>query len=104
MFLTGLSIWVHGVSALNCGAMFFYGLCPFKTRGTGPGALWLALRSAFSFSCLFSAFSGHPLMQARNFSQEELAVFHNLFDLRWAADYSNSGSQAPAFADQQKRL
>ncbi len=91
MFLTGLSIWVHGVSALNCGAMFFVAFALSKPGETGPGAHMAGLALClFSFFLPVLCFLWPSLMQARNFSQEELAVFRNLFDLRWAADYSNS--------------
>lgn len=51
MFLTGLSIWVHGVSALNCGAMFFVAFALSKPGETGPGAHMAGLAL-----CLFSFF------------------------------------------------
>lgn len=91
MFLTGLTIWVHGVSALNCGAMFFVSFVFFKPGNSSLGAHVSGL--AFCLAAFFAPvlfFLWPSLMQDKHFSQEDLAVFRELFDLRWVNDYSNS--------------
>lgn len=91
MFLTGLTIWVHGVSALNCGAMFFVAFVFFKPKDSSLAAHVSGL--SFCLVAFFAPvliFLWPSLMQGKNFSQEELAVFRELFDLRWANDYSSA--------------
>lgn len=91
MLLTGLSMWVHGVSALNCGAMFFVLFAVTRQKGAPLArhlaglALSLAAFLAPVMVFLWPSFSG-----GRHFDGGELAVFAQLFDIRWQDDYSNS--------------
>ncbi|MDE7241862.1 MAG: translation initiation factor 2, partial [Desulfovibrio sp.] len=43
MLACGCAMWVHGVSALNCGAMFFSAFFFLRAQGTGPAAHLLNL-------------------------------------------------------------
>lgn len=89
MGLTGMFIWVHGVSALNCGAMFFtaFALLPAQRSGLRAqlGNLCLCLLAFFVPVLIFLWSS---LFQPEDMTPDKLAVFHELMDLRWHEDYS----------------
>lgn len=98
MLLCGLSIWVHGVSALNCGAMIFTSFLFIRK----PGTSWKT-HAANLCICLLAFFAPvlyflwPSLNQGASFSQDELALFHELFELRWAEDYGNFGARIARF-------
>lgn len=90
MLLAGASMWVHGVSALNCGAMF---LLAFTCLKPASQSIRAHIRN-LSF-CLFAFFT--PVLiflwpsfaQPKNFSPGELDIFKQLFELRWHMDYAD---------------
>lgn len=91
MFAAGLGMWIHGVSALNCGAMFFMG---FAGVALANGLTWR--RAACLCLCLAAFFAPvlvflwPSLSQNANFDQHQFAIFQQLFELRWHKDYSGS--------------
>lgn len=88
MLCCGLAIWAHGISALNCGAMFFVAFLFIR----GPEAS-LKAHLANCAICLVAffipvlIFLWPALNPGKTFTKEELAVFHELFELRWREDY-----------------
>lgn len=98
MLATGLCIWVHGVSALNCGAMFFTAymvLTPWRQKPV-QGALNTGC-ALLAFLAPAVVFLWPSLIQSRPFSQEELAIFRELFNLRWQEDYAGFGGRLIRF-------
>lgn len=94
--LCGLCMWVHGVSALNCGAMLFTAFV-FLRRSSWQlhlGNLFLCL---LAFFAPVLAFLWPSLSQGGAFTPEELAMFRELFDLRWEEDYSDFGRRLLEF-------
>lgn len=90
MFVAGLGMWLHGVSALNTGAMFFTAFFFHRPKNLYLrehfGLLFLSCL-AFLIPVLF--FLWPSLGQGRAFTQEELATFQELFLLRWHEDYGD---------------
>lgn len=88
MFCCGAAIWIHGVSALNFGAMIFIAYLCLPAAGYTASA-----HARNLFYCLVAFFAPvllflwPELRNSRSFSQEELAIFHDLFELRWHEDY-----------------
>lgn len=98
MFAAGMLIWVHGVSALNCGAMLFTAFALIRARGTARGSYILNL--GFCLAAFFTpvlVFLWPSLFQPRQFTAAELAVFHELMEMRWHADFSGFGTRMMAF-------
>ncbi|MCR5814725.1 MAG: translation initiation factor 2 [Desulfovibrio sp.] len=90
MLGAGLGMWLHGVSALATGAMFFVAF--FFHRTKGQSVLRHLLSSLLWLVCFFVPvllFLAPSLFQARAFNSEELAAFQQLFVLRWHEDYGN---------------
>lgn len=88
MLATGLCMWVHGISALAAGAMFFTAFAlhrpPSRSLTAHLGNLVLCL------ACYFTpvlAFLWPSLSQKHAFSAAELNVFQELFARRWREDY-----------------
>lgn len=98
MLASGLAIWVHGVSALNFGAMLFvaYLFLPAATGSASAHArnLFYCLAAFFAPVLLFL---WPELSSARKFSPDELAVFHDLFGLRWQEDYGRFFKRLASF-------
>lgn len=98
MACAGLLMWVHGVSALNFGAMLFLAFC------FNPAA-----RSKFSAHCFnlclclvaffvpVLIFLWPSLIQGHAFSPQELDIFHQVMALRWREDYAGFGARMLAF-------
>ena len=90
MLACGLSMWVHGVSALNCGAMFFSAFLFLRAPGTGAG------KHACILACCLAAFLlpvciflWPSLAQGADFSGSDLRVFQEVQALRWRRDFSD---------------
>lgn len=88
MGLAGICMWVHGVSALNGGAMIFM---TFLLNPSGPflrqlSSLFLCLLAFFIPVWLFL---GTSLINPPAFSSQELDIFRDMAALRWAQDYSD---------------
>lgn len=85
----GLCMWVHGISALNCGAMFLMAFLAIK-----PPASSLKAHLANTFFCAAAFllpllyFLWPSLAQSHSFSQAEMDVFRQVFALRWREDYA----------------
>lgn len=98
MALAGLMMWVHGISALNGGAMLFLAFLfnpgP-KTKLTARLLNLLACLVAFFVPVL--AFLWPSLMQPRSFTAAELDTFQQLMALRWREDYAGFGARMLAF-------
>lgn len=91
MLLTGLSMWAHGVSALNCGAMFFMLFAFTRPKGASlAGHLAGLSLSLAAFLAPVAVFLWPSFSGARHFDATELAIFGQLFDIRWQGDYSDS--------------
>lgn len=98
MGLAGLFMWVHGVSALNCGAMFFMAFALVRPPGAKFGAQLVNL--CFCLIAFFAPvliFLGASLWQPDGMTPEKLAVFRELMDLRWHTDYSGFGQRMATF-------
>lgn len=90
MLLAGLGMWLHGVSALNCGAMFFLAFffhCP-KSLSL-PRHVLLCLLSLMVFFTPVLIFLWPSLGIGQVFTAEELSAFYDLFALRWQEDYGH---------------
>lgn len=98
MLATGLGMWAHGVGALNCGAMFYLAFIflkpPHVTLGRHIWNLTLCL-AAFLGPVIF--FLWPSLFQGKSFSKDELAIFMELFNIRWKHDYSEFASRLWSF-------
>lgn len=94
MLACGLAMWVHGVNALNCGAMFFSAFFFLKKPKTSsPRHIGNLLLCLLAFFAPVLYFLWPSLSQTRSFSQEELALFNEFFALRWEKDYSDFGAR-----------
>ncbi len=94
MLFCGLAVWVHGVNALNCGAMFFMAFLLLKNSETSFSSHLINLvlcLAAFFIPVLIYLWPS--LAQGKSFSQEELALFHEFFKVRWRQDYSGFASR-----------
>lgn len=89
-FSAGCAIWIHGISALNCGAMILacYLLIPVPDTGMRKHLLTLAF-STLAFLAPVVVFLWPSLSQEHKFGVEELRIFHDLFNLRWQEDYGH---------------
>lgn len=97
MFVVGCCMWVHGVSALNCGAMFFLAFLFIKpTTQTLPNHINNSALSLIAFAAPVALFLWPSLSQGGDFSKEELDFFNNFMKIRWERDFSNFW---PRFAD-----
>ena len=97
-FCAGCAIWIHGVSALNCGAMLLtcYLLLRAPHASLRSHLLWLLLSGA-AFLGPVLVFLWPTLSQSQKFSPAELAVFQELFNLRWQADYGHFTRRLASF-------
>lgn len=100
MLLTGLSIWIHGLSALGCGAIFFmaFALSPPKELSLSGHITGLL----FCLICFFVPvllFLWPSLVQKGNFGTAELETFKELFDIRWHKDYGRLSERLLFFFD-----
>ncbi len=98
MLAAGLGMWVHGLGALNTGAMFFMAF--FFCRPTGwswPRHLAnLALCLIFFFVPVLT-FLWPSLGQKQVFSPADIEMFHTLFSQRWAKDYGHFAERLALF-------
>ena len=89
MFCCGLSMWIHGVSALNCGAMFLcaFLFCKQKNQSLKKhlGIFGLCLICFLLPVCLYLWPS---LNQGKSFAADDLAMFQEMQNLRWHEDFS----------------
>lgn len=98
MFACGLCMWVHGVSALNSGAMIFMAYLFLKAPGyTIKRHLFNLMLCLVAFFFPVLCFLWSSLFQARNFGNAELAVFTEFFNMRWQKDFSNFGGRFARF-------
>ena len=90
MLVAGLGMWLHGVSALQTGALFFCAFFfhkpKFCTVFRHAKILFFSLLAFFLPVLLFLWPS---LLQQRSFSPEELGIFAQSFAIRWHEDYGN---------------
>lgn len=94
MLATGLGMWTHGVSALNCGAMFYLAFIFLKPAHITFGRhLFNLILSLIAFLGPVIFFLWPSLFQGKSFSKNELAIFMELFNIRWKQDYSDFGSR-----------
>lgn len=98
MLACGLAMWAHGVSALNCGAMFFTAFLLLKSPRLSWGGHFANLAlclAAFFIPVLY--FLWPSLFQGRSFAADELALFQEFFSVRWQSDYSDFGGRLLRF-------
>ncbi len=98
MFCAGLGMWIHGVNALNCGAMFFTAFLLFRPASISPRAHFancILCLAAFLAPVLYYLWPS--LLQGRPFSDSELDVFREYLAVRWRQDYAGFGSRILAF-------
>ena len=90
MFVAGLGMWLHGVSALNTGAMFFMAFLLHKPKDVRVssyfGNMFLC---AVSFLLPVLIFLWPSLLQKHSFSQDDLYIFQEIFKIRWNEDFGN---------------
>lgn len=91
MLATGCGMWVHGLSALNCGAMFFCFFLFYKPENTTV-KLHLAnsTLSLLAFLLPVAIFLWPSMSGGRKFTEDEIAMFQAVFSQRWKTDYANS--------------
>lgn len=90
LFCAGLGMWLHGVSALNTGAMIF---CAFffhrpKTCSLGRHGRVLGF-SLLAFFVPVLLFLWPSLSQGQSFTPEQLEILAQAFMIRWHEDYGN---------------
>ena len=91
MFCAGCGVWVHGLNGLAFGAMLFCAYALMK-----PASLRLAGHLRNLLLCLVCyfvpvlVFLRASLGQPGDFTAGDLAVFQELFRLRWAQDYTET--------------
>lgn len=91
MFLTGCGMWAHGVSALNCGAMFFCFFLLYKPEKASLAKHLLnSALSLLAFLLSVAIFLAPSFVGGKALTPEELELLQTVFNLRWNADYSNS--------------
>lgn len=96
--LAGLCMWVHGVSALACGAMFCGGFLLCRAEGVSWGAhLWNTGLCCAGFLLPVLVFLWPSLMQHRQFTPAELDMFRELMNVRWAEDFAGFGRRILEF-------
>lgn len=95
MLAAGLAVWVHGVSALNSGAMLFMAFLfiPVAPPGRHIGNLCVCLLAFFLPVLLFL----WPSLRGDSLSHEDISTLMELFAMRWQEDYSNFGSRLVNF-------
>ena len=94
MLAAGLCMWVHGISALNTGAMFFLAFALHRPQGQSLVAH--LVNCVFCLVLYFIpvlAFLWPSLTQTHAFSAADMAVFQELFNLRWQEDYGRLGER-----------
>lgn len=99
MLATGLCMWVHGISALATGAMFFMAFALHRPPGRSVAGHLGNL--ALCLACYFTpvlAFLWPSLTQKHAFSAAELNVFQELFARRWREDYGQLWSRLARLA------
>lgn len=87
-------MWVHGISALNTGAMFFLAFALHRPQGQSLVAH--LVNCVFCLVLYFIpvlAFLWPSLTQTHAFSAADMAVFQELFNLRWQEDYGRLGER-----------
>lgn len=98
MLACGLAMWAHGVSALNCGAMFFTAFFFLKGPQNSLSRHFINLAlclAAFFIPVLY--FLWPSLFQSGSFTPDELALFQEFFAIRWQSDYSDFGGRLLKF-------
>lgn len=96
MFCAGLCMWIHSVSALNCGGMLFVAFFFFKPARKSWGA---HLGNCFFCLCAFFgpvAFYLWPTF-ARVPAPQDLEIYQDAKAIRWMEDYSNFGRNLLSF-------
>ena len=98
MLVTGLSMWVHSLGALNTGAMFFLAFAFHRPQG------WTWSRHILSLVlCLVVyfvpvlLFLWPSLTQKQVLGPAELETFQALFSQRWAKDYGHFAERLALF-------
>ncbi|MBD5647471.1 MAG: translation initiation factor 2 [Desulfovibrio sp.] len=90
MLACGCAMWVHGVSALNCGAMFFSAFFFLRPQGTGRAGHLLNLALCLvAFLVPVCIFLSPSLAQGASFSAEDLAFFREMQAFRWEKDFTD---------------
>ncbi len=98
MFCAGCGVWVHGLNGLAFGAMLFCAYALMK-----PASLRLAVHLRNLLLCLVCyfvpvlVFLRASLGQPGDFTAGDLAVFQELFRLRWAQDYTETVGAIPGY-------
>ena len=98
MLAAGLGMWVHGLGALNTGAMFFVAFFFCRPEGWS----WtkhlgnLALCLVFFFVPVLT-FLWPSLGQKQAFSPADIQMFYELFSQRWAKDYGRFAERLALF-------
>lgn len=91
MFLTGCGMWVHGVSALNCGAMFYCFFLFYKPeKASIESHLFNTAFSLLAFLLPIVIFLAPSFTGGKKLTPDELELFHTVFNLRWRLDYANA--------------
>lgn len=89
-FACGLCMWVHGISALNCGAMFLMAFLLLKPANSSiKKHIFNTLTCVSAFLGPVLLFLWPSLIQRGAFSPEEIAIFSDVFALRWHEDYAS---------------
>ena len=98
MLAAGLGMWVHGLGALNTGAMFFVAFFFCRPAGWSwtkhLGNLVLCL--VFFFVPVLT-FLWPSLGQKQAFSPADIQMFYDLFSQRWAKDYGRFAERLALF-------
>lgn len=92
MFCAGLTMWIHGVSALNCGAMLFLAFAfTWPTQKPWRARFLNLFICALAFLIPALIFLWPSLAPGKHFTPEELEIFREVFELRWQNDYGDFG-------------
>ncbi|MDE5879770.1 MAG: translation initiation factor 2, partial [Desulfovibrio sp.] len=89
MLACGRAMWIHGGSALNCGAMFFSAFFFLRAPGASLTRHVLNLLCCLvAFLAPVCVFLWPSLSQGAHFSGAELEVFREMQALRWREDFA----------------
>lgn len=90
MLACGLTMWIHGVSALNTGAMFFSAFFFLRAPGESTGRhVWGLCLCLLAFLVPVCVFLWPSLGQGAHFSAADLAFFREMQAFRWSKDFTD---------------
>lgn len=98
MFCSGLCMWVHGVSALNFGAMAFMVFLFIRPKSLSlKSQIFNLILCVIFFGLPVVLFLGSSLIQKTHLTYDDLAVFREVLETRWRKDFYNIAPRLLAY-------